>query len=63
MNTVAIFGVGLIGGSFALAMRKAGFRGPHHRRQFAPKPSERALDAARSSMKALPAPEAAGPRT
>jgi prephenate dehydrogenase len=27
MNTVAIFGVGLIGGSFALAIRKAGFRG------------------------------------
>lgn len=27
MNTVAIFGVGLIGGSFALALRKAGFSG------------------------------------
>ena len=27
MNRVAIFGVGLIGGSFALALRKAGFRG------------------------------------
>lgn len=27
MNTVAIFGVGLIGGSFALALRSAGFRG------------------------------------
>jgi prephenate dehydrogenase len=27
MNTVAIFGVGLIGGSFALAIRKAGFNG------------------------------------
>jgi prephenate dehydrogenase len=27
MQTVAIFGVGLIGGSFALALRKAGFRG------------------------------------
>jgi prephenate dehydrogenase len=27
MNTVAIFGVGLIGGSFALALRKAGFKG------------------------------------
>src|ERR1700716_3979480 len=27
MNTVAIAGVGLIGGSFALAIRKAGFRG------------------------------------
>ena len=27
MNTVAIFGVGLIGGSFALALRKAGFGG------------------------------------
>src|SRR5271157_4012722 len=27
MNTVAIFGVGLIGGSFALAIRKAGFEG------------------------------------
>ena len=27
MNTVAIFGVGLIGGSFALAIRKAGFTG------------------------------------
>ena len=27
MNTVAIFGVGLIGGSFALALRKAGFQG------------------------------------
>src|SRR5579863_2982113 len=27
MDTVAIFGVGLIGGSFALAIRKAGFRG------------------------------------
>jgi prephenate dehydrogenase len=27
METVAIFGVGLIGGSFALALRKAGFRG------------------------------------
>ncbi len=28
MQTVAIFGVGLIGGSFALAIRKAGFTGP-----------------------------------
>jgi len=27
METVAIFGVGLIGGSFALALRKAGFQG------------------------------------
>ena len=27
MKTIAIFGVGLIGGSFALALRKAGFRG------------------------------------
>lgn len=27
MNTVAIFGVGLIGGSFALALRRAGFSG------------------------------------
>jgi prephenate dehydrogenase len=27
MNSVAIFGVGLIGGSFALALRKAGFSG------------------------------------
>ncbi len=27
MNTVAIFGVGLIGGSFALALRDAGFKG------------------------------------
>jgi prephenate dehydrogenase len=27
MKTIAIFGVGLIGGSFALAMRKAGFEG------------------------------------
>ncbi len=27
MNTLAIFGVGLIGGSFALALRKAGFSG------------------------------------
>src|SRR5260370_22864980 len=27
MNAVAIFGVGLIGGSFALAIRKAGFSG------------------------------------
>ena len=27
MNTVSIAGVGLIGGSFALALRKAGFRG------------------------------------
>ena len=27
LNTVAIFGVGLIGGSFALALRQAGFRG------------------------------------
>ena len=27
MKTVAIFGVGLIGGSFALALRKAGFEG------------------------------------
>jgi prephenate dehydrogenase len=27
METIAIFGVGLIGGSFALAMRKAGFAG------------------------------------
>lgn len=27
MDTVAIFGVGLIGGSFALALRKAGFQG------------------------------------
>ncbi len=28
MNTVAIIGVGLIGGSFGLALRKAGFTGP-----------------------------------
>lgn len=28
MNAVTIAGVGLIGGSFALALRKAGFRGP-----------------------------------
>lgn len=28
METVAIVGVGLIGGSFALAIRKAGFKGP-----------------------------------
>ncbi|MFN7993727.1 MAG: prephenate dehydrogenase [Bryobacteraceae bacterium] len=28
MNSVAIVGVGLIGGSFGLALRKAGFRGP-----------------------------------
>ena len=27
MQTVAIFGVGLIGGSFALALKKAGFQG------------------------------------
>ena len=27
MQTVAIFGVGLIGGSFALALRRAGFKG------------------------------------
>ena len=27
MKTVVIVGVGLIGGSFALALRKAGFRG------------------------------------
>jgi prephenate dehydrogenase len=27
MNTVAVFGVGLIGGSFALALREAGFQG------------------------------------
>src|SRR5436305_14080583 len=27
MKTVAIFGVGLIGGSFALALRRAGFAG------------------------------------
>ena len=27
METVAIAGVGLIGGSFALALQKAGFRG------------------------------------
>ncbi len=27
LNTIAVVGVGLIGGSFALAMRKAGFRG------------------------------------
>ena len=27
MRTVAIFGVGLIGGSFALALKKAGFAG------------------------------------
>src|SRR6202034_1411697 len=27
MDTVAIFGVGLIGGSFALALRRAGFTG------------------------------------
>ena len=27
MRTVAIFGVGLIGGSFALALRRAGFQG------------------------------------
>ena len=35
VNTVAIVGVGLIGGSFALALRSLGIRRKNCRRQFA----------------------------
>jgi len=43
MKTVAIFGVGLIGGSFALALRKAGFSGKILGVS-SPETTERALD-------------------
>jgi prephenate dehydrogenase len=57
MKTVAIFGVGLIGGSFALALRKAGFSG-HILGVSSPKTLERALDLHVIDRAAL-APEAA----
>ncbi len=52
METVAIFGVGLIGGSFALALKKAGFRG-----KIIGVSSPATIDAARtpSPQKKLPA--------
>jgi prephenate dehydrogenase len=57
MQTVAIFGVGLIGGSFALALRRAGFEG----RIIGVSSDEtiRAALAARVIDEALPAPQAA----
>src|SRR5258708_2033070 len=57
METVAIFGVGLIGGSFALALKKAGFRG-----KIIGVSSPATIDAARRAGAiddALPAEEAA----
>ncbi len=58
METVAIFGVGLIGGSFALALRKAGFGG-----RIIGVSSDQTIRAAldlRVIDEALPAREAAG---
>jgi prephenate dehydrogenase len=58
MDTVAIFGVGLIGGSFALAIRKAGFAG-----RIVGVSSDDTIRAALALKvidEALPAPEAAG---
>jgi prephenate dehydrogenase len=58
MDTVAIFGVGLIGGSFALAIRKAGFGG-----RIIGVSSDDTIRAALELKvidEALPAPEAAG---
>jgi len=58
MDTVAIFGVGLIGGSFALALRKAGFTG-----RIIGVSSDHTIRAALALGvidQALPAPEAAG---
>jgi len=59
MDTVAIFGVGLIGGSFALALRKAGFTG-----RIIGVSSDHTIRAALALGvidQALPAPEAAWP--
>ena len=58
METIAIFGVGLIGGSFALAMRKAGFTG-----RIIGVSSEATIRAALDARvidEALPGPQAAG---
>jgi prephenate dehydrogenase len=61
MKTVAIFGVGLIGGSFALALRKAGFTG----RMIGVDPSIKPDDTIRAALalqvvdEALPAEDAA----
>lgn len=57
MQTVAIFGVGLIGGSFALALRRAGFEG-----RIIGVSSDQTIRAALAAKvidEALPAPEAA----
>lgn len=57
MQTVAIFGVGLIGGSFALALRKAGFNG-----RIIGVSSDQTIRAALAAHvidEALPAPQAA----
>lgn len=57
METVAIFGVGLIGGSFALALRKAGFEG-----RIIGVSSDQTIRAALAAKvidEALPAPQAA----
>jgi prephenate dehydrogenase len=57
MNTVAIFGVGLIGGSFALALRRAGFKG-----RIIGVSSDQTIRAALAAKvidEALPAPQAA----
>ncbi|MGA2215378.1 MAG: prephenate dehydrogenase/arogenate dehydrogenase family protein [Bryobacteraceae bacterium] len=58
METVAIFGVGLIGGSFALALRKAGFKG-----RIIGVSSDQTIRVALDRgviQEALPAPQAAG---
>lgn len=57
MQTVAIFGVGLIGGSFALALRKAGFEGRII--GVSSDATIRAALAAKVIDEALPAPQAA----
>ena len=43
MRSVAIVGVGLIGGSFGLALRAAGFHRPNCRCQFTARPFEEAI--------------------
>jgi prephenate dehydrogenase len=58
MDTVAIFGVGLMGGSFALAIRKAGFAGRII--GVSSDDTVRAALALQIIDEALPAPEAAG---
>ena len=49
MHTVAIVGVGLIGGSFGLALRKAGFSRHDSRRKFAAQHRIRRSNAAPST--------------